>query len=87
MELETKKPPKTPGELEAFKVDLCKNLKRSTTPECPIGGQSCGIWRGIKLTCEYTGFEIKVEHYHSQLSNYNLGLLLYKLYLDETLVL
>lgn len=73
-------------EIEKFKDDLCKKLIKEVYPKQITGGQTCGMpSTGIKLRCEYTEFEISVNHYRSQIKNLDLGLLLYRLFLDETI--
>ena len=72
--------------IEDIKKKLVSELKRSSYPIRPVGGQSCGVLpRGVTIECEHTSFKLSLNEYRSQLQNLELAVTLYKLYLDEVI--
>lgn len=72
--------------IEDIKKKLVSELKRSSYPIRPVGGQSCGVSpRGVTIECEHTDFKLSLNEYRSQFQNLELAVTLYKLYLDEVI--
>lgn len=66
---------------------ILKQLKWSPMYENRVGGQHCGIPRGVRLTHEETSFEIACSWFRSQIQCKNFCITVFELYLHEIKVI
>lgn len=72
-------------DIEELKRKLISSVKKELPYNGP-GGQIVGMYqRGVTIISEETGFKITIDHYRSQIRNFELSMTLFKLYLDETI--
>lgn len=68
---------------EKIKKEVLANIVKTSYPLVPLGGQICGVARGISLHSPDLDIEIKINHFNSQYKNLELAFVLMKLTIDE----
>jgi hypothetical protein len=70
---------------EKAKTDLLKQVVKSSYPIVPVGGQHCGIPKGICLSLKDLEIEITINCLGSQHRNLELAVTLMELAIEEYL--
>jgi hypothetical protein len=68
---------------EQTKKEVLINIVKTSYPIVPLGGQVCGVARGISLYSPDLDIEIKINYFNSQYKNLELANVLINLVIDD----